>query len=53
MPDTFMKVKADQPLLAEPRDASDQVVLDGDPLRVFAGEKGQDRGKGFRYRASR
>lgn len=39
MPDTLMKVKASQPLLIEPRDASDQVVLDGVPLRVFGGEK--------------
>jgi spore germination cell wall hydrolase CwlJ-like protein len=33
------KVLANQPLLAEPRDDSDQVVLNGAPLRVFAGEK--------------
>jgi hypothetical protein len=39
MPDTFMKLKATQPLLEEPRDDSDQVVLDGVPLRVFGGEK--------------
>ncbi|MGT2438302.1 hypothetical protein ACU4GH_23785 [Bradyrhizobium betae] len=39
MPETVMKVKASQPLLAEPRDDSDQVVLDGVPLRVFGGEK--------------
>jgi hypothetical protein len=39
MPDTVMKVKASQPLLEEPRDDSDQVVLDGVPLRVFGGEK--------------
>ena len=39
MPDTVMKVKASQPLLTDPRDDSDQVVLDGVPLRVFGGEK--------------
>ncbi|MGY4511591.1 hypothetical protein [Bradyrhizobium sp. USDA 3650] len=39
MPETVMKVKASQPLLKEPRDASDQVVLDDVPLRVFGGEK--------------
>jgi hypothetical protein len=39
MPDTVMKVKASQPLLKDPRDDSDQVVLDGVPLRVFGGEK--------------
>ena len=33
------KVKGSQPLLMEPSDASDQVVLDGVPLRVFTGEK--------------
>jgi hypothetical protein len=38
MPDTVMKVKASQPLLQDPRDDSDQVVLDGVPLRVFGGE---------------
>jgi hypothetical protein len=40
MPDTvMMTVKASQPLLMEPRDASDQVVLKNVPLRVFGGEK--------------
>jgi hypothetical protein len=39
MPDTVMKVKASQPLLEDPRDDSNQVVLDGVPLRVFGGEK--------------
>ena len=34
-----MTVKASQPLLKEPRDDSDQVVLDDVPLRVFGGEK--------------
>lgn len=33
------KVLASQPLLVEPSDDSDQVILDGVPLRVFAGEK--------------
>jgi hypothetical protein len=39
MPDTVMMVKASQPLLTDPRDDSNQVVLDGVPLRVFGGEK--------------
>jgi hypothetical protein len=33
------KVSSSQPLLTEPRNDSDQVVLNGLPLRVFAGEK--------------
>ena len=40
MPETAMKmVRASQPLLKEPLNDSDQVVLDDVPLRVFAGEK--------------
>jgi hypothetical protein len=40
MPEIVIKkVRASQPLLMEARDDSDQVVLDGVPLRVFAGEK--------------
>ena len=40
MPDTVvMKVQATLPLRKDPRNDSDQVMLDGIPLRVFAGEK--------------
>jgi hypothetical protein len=40
MTDTVIRyVLADQPLLTEARNDSDQVVLNGIPLRVFAGEK--------------
>jgi spore germination cell wall hydrolase CwlJ-like protein len=40
MPEIVVKkILASQPLLVEPRDDSDQVVLNGVPLRVFAGEK--------------
>ncbi|MBH5370108.1 DUF2272 domain-containing protein [Bradyrhizobium glycinis] len=36
---TVGKILTNQPLLKEGRDDSDQVVLNGVPLRVFAGEK--------------
>src|SRR3954467_5349352 len=40
MPDTMvMKVQASLPLRTDPRNESSQVMLDGIPLRVFAGEK--------------